>query len=158
MSFDQKYTIYFLCSLIPEGPLALQEINSVRSLQEINLYIPSQNSWYLLFNQKMIWISRISYWWITSGCSDNFRFLRKASGLSELLGLAYLISDRCSVNHIGNVFPAKTISFWFRVQLGNSIKLVLKGLLDICKYHNYFWRIQMSKSREALAKIKQQQP
>ena len=31
-------------SLFPSGPLALHEINSFRSLQEINLYIPSTNS------------------------------------------------------------------------------------------------------------------
>ena len=39
-------------SLFPSEPLALQEMNSFRSLQEVNLYFPSHNSWYLLFSKR----------------------------------------------------------------------------------------------------------
>ena len=42
MNLDQEYTIYFLQGSVTT--LALQEINNFRSLQEINVYIPSQNS------------------------------------------------------------------------------------------------------------------
>ena len=44
MNFDQEYTIYFLQESVTAFVLKGQ---SFRSLQEINLHIPSQNSKYL---------------------------------------------------------------------------------------------------------------
>ena len=51
--------------LFPSGPLALQEINSLRSLQEINLYIPSRNLMILsVYNGFILTDSNLLYFYL----------------------------------------------------------------------------------------------
>ena len=99
-------------SLFPSEPLALQEMNSFRSLQEINLYFPSHNSWYLLFSKR------------------NYACLSTINKLNNSLiwNISIFLSELLLCYLTGNIFGVEISCGWhagnMRVRFGADVVCV----------------------------------